>query len=198
MDCNHVDDQCAIWIQRIVNSPEWDRCHEMCIVLGSCLQRQNPNGVVPVCHVPKSEEECQRMDLLYGFDGVMYALGKHVNQYQAFKSYIKDNGTQHFKPQLTVMSEYLVRQLTTRYHWETLGMRKTLECFDEKPPKCVGGNKGLTKSMNCTGNLADLAHYDCNDEGVGNGVWFEKEKHLSTEVFFVMPNVMVIEKMKME
>jgi len=58
-----------------------------------------------------------------------------------------------------------------------------LECFDEKVPLCVGGDKGLTKSINCTVNLANLAHYDCNDEGVGVGVWFEKEKHLGTEVF---------------
>jgi len=64
--------------------------------------------------------------------------------------------------------------------------------FDEKPLKCVGGDKGLTKSINCTVNLANSAHYDCNDKGVGISVWFEKEKCLSIEVFFVMPNVMVI------
>ena len=87
--------------------------------------------------------------------------------------------------------------MSSRYHWETLGKKRTLKCFDEKVPICAGGDKGLTKSINCIVNLANPAHYNCNNEGVGIGVWFEKEKHLSTEVFFVMPNVMIIER-KME
>jgi len=73
-------------------------------------------------------------------------------------------------------------------------MRRTLKCFDKKVPVYVEGDKGLTKPINCTIYLANLAHYDCNNEGVGTGVWFEKEKHLSTEVFFVMLNVMIIER----
>ncbi len=193
-DCNHVDDQCTIHIQRIVDSPEWDRCHEHCVALGSQLARCDPNKILPVRHMPKSEDECQRVNLPYGFDGVMYAVGKHVNQYEAFKNYVKYNGTHNFEPDVRVMSECLVQQLRSRYHWETLGMRRTLECFDEKVPLCVGGDKGLTKSINCTVNLANSAHYDCNDKGVGIGAWLEKEKHLSTEMFFVMPNVMVIGK----
>jgi len=141
-----------------------------------------------------SEEEHRRVNLPYGFDGVMFALGKHVNQYMAFKNYTKYSGIHHFEPHVTVILKCLAYQLTTKYHWETLGMRRTLECFDEKVPICVGGDEGLTKSVNCTVNLANLAHYDCNDKGVGIGAWLEKEKHLSTEMFFVMPNVMVIEK----
>jgi len=85
LDCNHVDDQCTIHIQRIVNSPEWDRCCEQCVAVGSCLAKSDRNVIGPVRHVPMSEEECARADLPYGFDGVMYALGKHVNQYQTFK-----------------------------------------------------------------------------------------------------------------
>jgi len=57
--------------------------------------------MVPVCHLPMSEEECRRVNLPYGFDGVMFALGKHVNQYQAFKNYIKYSGTHHFEPYVT-------------------------------------------------------------------------------------------------
>jgi len=184
-DRNHVDDQCTICIQRIVQNPEWDRCCEKCIALGSLLAMRDPTRIVAVRHVPKSEEECARVNLPYDFDGVMYALGKHVYQYQLSKSYMKYGGTHNFEPDLRVMSECLARQLKSRYHWETLGMRRTLECFDEKVPLCVSGDKGLTKSINCTVNLANSAHYDCNDEGVGVGVgvWFEKEKHLGTEVF---------------
>jgi len=197
LDHNLVDDQCTICIQRIVNSPKWDRCHEQCVALGSRLARCDSNMIVPVHHIPKSKEECHRVNLPYRFDGVMYAIGKHINQYQAFKNYVKYTGTHNFEPDVRVMSECLVQQLRIRYHWETLGTRRTLECFDEKVPVYVGGDKGLTKSINCTVNLANSTHYGCNNKGVGIGVWFEKEKHLSTEVFFVMPNVMIIER-KME
>jgi len=88
-DCNHVDDQCTICIQRIVNSPEWDRPHKLCIALDSQLSGRDPNWMIPACNMLKSEEDCGRINLPYGFDGVMFALGKDVNQYQAFKSYIK-------------------------------------------------------------------------------------------------------------
>jgi len=79
LDHNHVDDQCTIHIQRIVNSKEWDRCHEQCVAVGSCLAKSDQNVIGPVCHVPMSEEECSRVDLPYGFNKVMYALGNHVN-----------------------------------------------------------------------------------------------------------------------
>ena len=62
-DRNHVDDQCTICIQRIVNSPEWDRCCEQCIAVGSCLAKSDQNVIGPVCHIPMSEEECARADL---------------------------------------------------------------------------------------------------------------------------------------
>jgi len=95
-DCNHGDDQCIIYIQRIVNSPEWDRCCELCIALGSWLGGVDPpNQMVLVCHLPMSEEECKRVYLPYSFAGVMFALGKHVNQYQAFRNYINYSGTHH-------------------------------------------------------------------------------------------------------
>jgi len=59
--------------------------------------------ILPVHHMQKLEEECQRINLPYGMDGVMYVLGKHVNQYQTFKSYIKCNGTHNFEPHVRVM-----------------------------------------------------------------------------------------------
>jgi len=117
-DHNHVDDQCTIHIQQIVQNPEWGRCHENCIALGSVLARRDPTRIVAVHHVPKSEEECARANLPYGFDGVMYALRKHVYQYQLSKSYNKYGGTHNFKPDLQVMSECLARQLKSRYHLE--------------------------------------------------------------------------------
>jgi len=46
---------------------------------------------------------------------------------------------------------------------------------------------GLTKSI----NIANLAHYDTNDDGIAIGNWFEKDKQLCTDVYFVMPIILV-------
>ena len=63
-------------------------------------------------------------------------------------------------------------------------MRHILEKNDEKPPKCVGGNKGLTKSINVTVNLANAAHYDINNKGIGAAVWVDQNPHVEMDVYF--------------
>ena len=70
-------------------------------------------------------------------------------------------------------------------------MRRILEKCDEKPPKCVGGNKALTKSINVSVNMANAAHYDMNDEGIGVAVWVEQSPHVSMDVYFIFPNISV-------
>jgi len=65
------------------------------------------------------------------------------------------------------MLKSLCHLLSHHFHWETVTMRKTLESFDKLPPACLGGIHGLTKSINASVNLANEAHYDCNDFGVG-------------------------------
>ena len=73
-------------------------------------------------------------------------------------------------------------------------MRCFLEKYDEKPPKCVGGNKALTKSINVSVNMANAAHYNMNDEGIGDAVWVEQSPHISMDVYFIFPNVSVKDK----
>jgi len=72
-----------------------------------------------------------------------------------------------------------------------IGLKRGLEKYDEKPPTCVGGDKGLTKSINATVNLANAAHYDVNDECVGAAIWFEKNKEIQMDVYFIFPNIVV-------
>ena len=78
-DTNHVDEQATIRVQRLCNSPEWDRCRAACLNFASCLQDGKRKH--PVCHQPLTWKECDDASLPYGFDGNMYAFGKHVNQY---------------------------------------------------------------------------------------------------------------------
>jgi len=45
--------------------------------------------------------------------------------------------------------------------------------------------------MNASINLANEAHYDCNDLGVGISVWMERVQDHPTDSYFVLPNLLV-------
>jgi len=115
----------------------------------------------------------------------MYAFGKHhVYQYSnGHTGYGPYDGTFAFDPELRIMSELFSHILCSHLHWETVGMRHILEKYDEKPPNCVGGNKGLTKSINVSVNLANATHYNMNDEGIGTAVWVEQSPFVEMDVF---------------
>jgi len=158
--------------------------------IGTQLQNKEEN--VHLAHEePLTENECRQAGLPYGFDGGMYAFGKHVYNSGKEKKYVEYCGTHWFQPHIRVLSELVQSLLSSCFHWEAIGIQHGLEGYDEKPPKCLGGDKGLTKSINVSVNLANPAHYNCNDDGTGIGVWFEKEKSKHTEVYFVMPNILV-------
>jgi len=75
---------------------------------------------------------------------------------------------------------------------ETLGIQHGLEVYDKKHLKCLGGDKGLAKSINILVNLLNPSHYDTNDDGIGFGAWFKKDKHFCMDVYFVMANILLI------
>ena len=53
----------------------------------------------------------------------------------------------------------------------------------------MSGKDGLTKSMNVSINLANPAHYNIRDLGVGMAMWMETNEMQKTDVYFVFPNV---------
>jgi len=55
----------------------------------------------------------------------------------------------------------------------------------------MSGKDGLTESMNVSINLADSAHYNIRDLGVGMAMWMETNETQKTDVYFVFPNVIV-------
>jgi len=189
-DTNHVDEQATIRVQRLCDSSEWERCRAECLKFITRLE--NGKRKHPVRHEPLTQKECDEAGLPYGFDGNMFAFGKHVYQYSAGRNtYRTYDGTSDCDPNLRIMSELMSRLLSSCLHWETIGMRRILEKYDEKPPKCVGGNKGLTKSINVSVNMANAAHYDVNDEGIGVAVWIEQSPHVGMDVYFIFPNISV-------
>jgi len=194
-DLNHVDNQCTIRIQRVVNSPDWHRCRALCVGIGTDLLVNNlgPRGV-GACRVhqqPLSADQCAYAGLPHHFDGWMYALGKHIPQYEANKRYIEYPGTGELQPNLHIVCELLSCILTRHLHWETQCLQQVLESYDEKPPRCVGGDKGLTKFVNVSVNLANPLHHNPNDENIGAAMWMERDKEFPVDVYFIMPNLLV-------
>ena len=49
----------------------------------------------------------------------------------------------------------------------------------------------LAKSINILVNLLNPFHYDTNDDGIGFGGWFKKDKHFCMDVYFVMSNILL-------
>ncbi len=77
-DLNHVDDQCTIRIQRVSDSLQWERIQELGLQIGTQFLNREENAQ-PICEPSLTEHECRQVGLPYGFDGAMYALGKHVH-----------------------------------------------------------------------------------------------------------------------
>jgi len=105
-DRNHVDEQATIRVQRVCNNPEWERCRTEGLNVASRLKEapQKP----PVRNDPLTRQECENVGLPYGFDGDMYAFGKHVYQYSAGRTdYGPYEGTFAYDPELRIMSELL-------------------------------------------------------------------------------------------
>ena len=80
--------------------------------------------------------------LPYGFDGDMYAFGKHVYQYSNGRTgYGPYEGTFAFDPELRIMLELLSHILCSRLHWETVSMRHILESTMRNPQSVLVGTK---------------------------------------------------------
>jgi len=196
---NQVVEQTSIRIQRI-QSESWKRLRKLALPIADHLS-SSEKECFSVHGKPLSKEQCNAIRLPVGFDGSMYALGKHVDLFacqdiNSTLQYCMYNGTEKMLPFLTSMSKSLCHLLLQCFHWESVTMRRTMESYDELPPACLGGIDGLTKSMNASINLANEAHYDCNDLGVGMSVWMEQVQDHPTDSYFVLPNLLVTDNKK--
>jgi len=176
--------QTTVRVQRI-QSELWKR---ICRISLPVIEKLNSNYCCNVRDKPLSKEECDFIGMLKGFDGSMYALGRHVYQYPSKKVNCHQNtghiGTNDLQPELAIMTKSLTYLLSHYFHWETTTIQKLLESFDELPLTCLGGMDGLTKSINASVNLANATHYDANDLGVGISVWIEKVPNHSTVTLY--------------
>jgi len=68
------------------------------------------------------KDDCKRANLLYGFDKVMYAPGRHVCQY--YKAFNNHVSTHHLEPNLHVVSTVNMvptgNNMVVGEHWNVL------------------------------------------------------------------------------
>jgi len=91
-------------------------------------------------------------------------------------------------PSLYNNVKIIVLFMSHHFHWETITMYRTLECFDELPPPCSDGIHGFAKMLAL---VWQMKHYDCNDLGAGISIWMEMVQGHPTDRYFVLPNVLV-------
>jgi len=90
---NQVVEQTTVRVQRI-QSDLWKR---ICQISLPVIEKLNSKDYCNVRDKPLSKEECEFIGMQKGFDGCMYALGKHVYQYAPQESHLS---TEHMQAQM--------------------------------------------------------------------------------------------------
>ena len=190
-DLSQVGLQCTIRLQCIFDSAEFSLARKYGLQLGRLLDQRR--GKYHVQDKPVSEQLCKMMEISYGFDGYMYAIGQHVDTY---KKIIDCNGPIDYAGTHDVASlshDFIAAMMPIihqRFHYEWLCQRNYLISRDENPPSYLGGRNAFTKTLNATCNLANPAHYDPYGYGPGILIWI-MEGMLDADIEFVFPNLLV-------
>jgi len=103
------------------------------------IEKVNSNDCCNVRDKPFSKEECDFIGMPKGFDGSMYALGKHVYQYapkesQPSSKYRTYAGTNDLQPELAMMKKYLSYLCSYYFHWEPQQFKKCWKFLMTYPP----------------------------------------------------------------
>jgi len=90
----------------VLDRPQWKRICELGLQNSTWLQNKG-KSIATTAEYFLTEYECRHAGLPYGFDGIMYAHGKHVHAYSRDKPYGDYHGTYHYQLHLCKLSEYL-------------------------------------------------------------------------------------------
>ena len=119
-----------------------------------------------------SSHVCANIGLPHGFDGPMHAFGLHVDTFDPIRSDpVHYGGTHGLIHELTEFAALCIPVLKSRFHSECLVMQRALHSFDEVSPTYLGGNNGISLSINISHNFANSSHYDSLDYGPSIVMW---------------------------
>jgi len=107
---------------------------------------------------------CAKYDLPYRFDGPMYASGLHIDSYNpSQQDPVHYVGMQDVVLEISNFSTLCLPLLKKWFPLECLVMQQALHSFDEVSPSYLGGNDGISLSINVSHNFANSSHYNSVD-----------------------------------
>jgi len=110
--------------------------------------------------------------LPHGFDGPMHLFGMHVDVFKPNCLYpVHYSGTEELRSEIMAFATLCLPQLKQRFHLECITLQRALHSFEEVSPMYLGGDSGISLSINISHNFANSSHYDSLDYGPSIVLW---------------------------
>ncbi len=134
---------------------------------------------------------CSNFGLPHGFDGPMHPFGMHVD---VFKPNCSDpvhySHTEEFCAEITAFASLCLPQLQQHFHMEYITMQQALHSFDKVSPSYLGGDNGISLSINVSHNFSNSSHYDLLDYGPSIVLWVLDDKaSQNCDQFLIFNNI---------
>jgi len=180
--------QSSIRIQHI-SGVEYSSLRQTALKLGQEIKSLHGNNSVRDKKTPS--DLCAEIGLPFGFDGPMHAFGTHVDLYTSkCTEPIHYKGSQRLCLEITEFAQLCTPLLKQRFHLECKIMQQALQSFDEVSPMYLGGNNGISLSINVSHNFANSSHYDSLDFGPSIVIWImDDEANKFCDQYLVFNNV---------
>jgi len=92
--------------------------------------------------------------------------------------------------EITEFAQYCLPLLKQRFHLECKVMQQALHSLDKVSPMYLGGNNGISLSINISHNFANSSHYDSLDFGPSIVLWvMDDEANRFCDQYLVFNNV---------
>ena len=124
-----------------------------------------------------------------GQSGNMYAFGEYASYIDKKIHIYKDSNIVDVDLLPLISSDYS-KLMEDHFPAEVSTLRAHRNSYNEIVPSIMGGEEGITKSMNCSINLINPPHFDARDLGISLSLWtcLNEEENLS-EWSFILPSV---------
>jgi len=134
---------------------------------------------------------CSKFGLPRGFDGPMHPFGMHVDAYKPNCSKpVHYSRTEEFHDEITAFATLCLPQLQRCFHMEYITMQHALHSFDKVSPSYLGGDNGISLSINVSHNFANSSHYDSLDYGPSIVLWvLDDEASQNCDQYLIFNNI---------
>ena len=143
-----------------------------------------------ILKMPKSVKKVREGDMQLG---KMYVFGDHIHNAQRMCTY----GATRYVAKNGVVGEYMKqyrKMIDMELPFDSAAMKATLDSIGVVPSVNMGGEDGVTHSLNASVDLMNPSHFDSNDFGIGVGTWFEQKPGDAEDWYFHLPNLVVVYK----